>query len=100
MQERGLSVDHTTMYRWVQHYAAELDRRCRPHLKMTADSWRVEETYIKIKGVWTYLYRAVDSAGNTLDFWLSATRDTEAAKRFFTKALTATYTVTPRVSKR
>jgi transposase, IS6 family len=74
-----------------------LERRCRPHLKRTNDSWRVDETYIKIKGVWTYLYRAVDSAGNTLDFWLSAARDSEAAKRFFHKALTAAHTVTPRV---
>jgi IS6 family transposase len=97
MLERGLHVVHTTIYRWVQHYAPELDRRCRPHLKTTADSWRVDETYIKIKGVWTYLYRAVDSTGNTLDFWLSETRDTEAAKRFFHKALTAAHTVTPRV---
>jgi transposase, IS6 family len=97
MLERGLHVDHTTIYRWVHHYAPELDRRCRPHLKTTADSWRVDETYVKIKGVWTYLYRAVDSAGNTLDFWLSETRDSEAAKRFFHKALTAAHTVTPRV---
>jgi transposase, IS6 family len=97
MLERGLHVDHTTIYRWVHHYAPELDRRCRPHLKTAADSWRVDETYVKIIGVWTYLYRAVDSAGNTLDFWLSATRDTEAAKRFFHIALTAAHTVTPRV---
>ena len=97
MLERGLHVDHTTISRWVQHYAPELDRRCRPHWKTAADSWRVDETYVKIKGVWTYLYRAVDSAGNTLDFWLSETRDTEAAKRFFHKALTAAHTVTPRV---
>ena len=97
MLERGLHLDHTTIYRWVQHYAPELDRRCRPHLKTTADSRRVDETYVKIKGVWTYLYRAVDSAGNTLDFWLSETRDSEAAKRFFHKALTAAHTVTPRV---
>ncbi len=97
MLERGLHVDHTTIYRWVQRYAPELDRLCRPHLKRTADSWRVDERYIKIKGVWTYLYRAVDASGNTLDFWLSETRDSDAAKRFFRKALTATHTVTPRV---
>jgi transposase, IS6 family len=97
MLERGLHVDHTTIYRWVQCYAPELDRRCRPHLKMTTDSWRVDETYIKIKGTWMYLYRAVDSAGNTLEFLLSATRDAQAAKRFFSKALNASHTVTPRV---
>ena len=73
MLERGLQVDHTTIYRWVQHYAQELERRCRPHVKPTTDSWRVDETYIKIKGSWMYLYRAVDTRGNTLDFWLSPT---------------------------
>ncbi len=90
MRERGLSVDHTTIYRWVQRYAPELEKRCRPYLKATNDSWRVDETYIKIKGTWTYLYRAVDSEGNTLEFLLSPTRDAEAAKRFFVKALHAT----------
>jgi transposase-like protein len=90
MLERGLHVDHTTIYRWVQHYAPELDRRCRPHLKPTTDSWRVDETYIKVKKVWVYLYRAVDSEGNTLEFLLSVTRDAEAAKRFFCKALHVT----------
>src|SRR5216117_641548 len=90
MAERGLSVDHTTIYRWVQRYAPELDKRCRPHLKAYNDSWRVDETYIKIKKVCMYLYRAVDSEGNTLEFLLSATRDAEAAKRFFLKALHAT----------
>jgi transposase-like protein len=97
MAERGLQVDHTTIYRWVQHYAPELDRRCRPHLKTTTDSWRVDEAYVKVKSAWMYLYRAVDSAGNTLEFRLSPTRDTEAAKRFFHKTLEASHTVTPRV---
>src|SRR5207302_1659078 len=95
MRERGLHVDHTTIYRWVQHYAPELEKRCRPHLKGTTDSWRVDETYVKIKGVWMYLYRAVDSHGNTLEFLLSATRDAQAVKRFFAKALGASHTVTP-----
>ena len=97
MLERELHVDHTTIFRWVQCYAPELEKRCRPHLKTTTDSWRVDETYIKIKGVWTYLYRAVDSQGNTLEFLLSPTRDAEAAKRFFSKALVASHTVEPRV---
>jgi IS6 family transposase len=70
--------------------APELEKRCRPHLKATHDSWRVDETYIKIKGTWTYLYRAVDSEGNTLSVLLSPTRDAEAAKRFFVKALHST----------
>jgi IS6 family transposase len=90
MRERGLRVDHTTIYRLVQRYAPELDQRCRPHLKTCNDSWRVDETYIKVKKVWMYLYRAVDSKGNTLEFLLSPTRDAEAAKRFFVKALHST----------
>src|SRR6266852_1323400 len=90
MAERGLSIDHTTIYRWVQCYAPELEKRCRPHLKACNDSWKVDETYIKIKKTWTYLYRAVDSEGNTLEFLLSPTRDAEAAKHFFVKALHST----------
>jgi transposase, IS6 family len=97
MVERGITVDHTTIYRWVQRYAPELEKRCRPHLKTTTDSWRVDETYVKIKGVWMYLYRAVDSQGSTLDFHLSPTRDAQAAKRFFSKVLGASHTMTPRV---
>jgi len=97
MRERGLHVDHTTIYRWVQHYAPELEQRCRPHLKATTDSWRVDETYVKIKGTWMYLYRAVDSEGNTLEFLLSPTRDAAAAKQFFRKTLGATHTTSPRV---
>jgi IS6 family transposase len=97
MQERGVEVDHSTINRWVLKYAPELDKRIRPHLKSTNDSWRVDETYIKIKSVWKYLYRAVDSAGNTLDFMLSAKRDGKAATRFFRKVLKAQHTQTPRV---
>src|SRR5712691_3007118 len=97
MLERGLRVDHTTIYRWVQHYAPELEKRCRSHLKATNDSWRVDETYIKVKKVWMYLYRAVDSQGNTLEFLLSPRRDGEAAKRFFAKTLAASHTSMPRV---
>src|SRR5258708_33361931 len=81
MRERGLHVDHTTIYRWVQQYAPELERRCRPHLKPTTDSWRVDETYIKVKKEWKYLYRAVDSQGKTLEFFFSSTRDAKAAKK-------------------
>jgi transposase, IS6 family len=81
----------------VQRYAPELDRRCRAHLKTTTDSWRVDETYVKVKGVWMYLYRAVDSDGTSLEFLLSATRDAEAAKGFFSKALGAAHITTPRV---
>lgn len=97
MQERGVEVDHSTLNRWVLKYAPELDKRIRPHLQLTNDSWRVDETYIKVKGVWKYLYRAVDSEGNTLDFMLSAKRDAKAAERFFRKTLDAAHTQTPRV---
>jgi transposase, IS6 family len=96
-RERGLSVDHTTVFRWVQRYAPELDKRCRPHLRATNDSYRVDETYIKIKKHWYYLYRAVDSTGATLDFMLSTTRDADAAERFFRQVLQASHTRTPRV---
>jgi transposase-like protein len=65
MLERGLHVDHTTIYRWVQRYAPELEKRCRSHLKACNDSWKVDETYIKVRKVWMYLYQAIDSEGNT-----------------------------------
>ena len=97
MNERGLSIDHTTIYRWVQAYAPELERRIRPHLSLTNDSYRVDETYIKVKGAWKYLYRAVDSTGQTIDFMLSAKRDARAAKRFFRKMLKAAKHQSPRV---
>src|SRR4030095_14487719 len=96
-RERGLSVDHTTVFRWVQRYAPELDQRCRPSLRATNDSYRVDETYIKIKKQWRYLYRAVDSTGATLDFMLSSTRDADAAEHFFRRVLRASHTLTPRV---
>jgi transposase-like protein len=97
MNERGLAVDHTTIYRWVQAYAPELEKRIRPHLSLTNDSYRVDETYVKVKGAWKYLYRALDSAGQTINFMLSAKRDTKAAKRFFRKMLKAPKHQSPRV---
>jgi transposase, IS6 family len=97
LRERGVNVDHTTVFRWVQRYAPELDKRCRPSLRATNDSYRVDETYIKIQKQWHYLYRAVDSQGQTLDFMLSTTRDAEAAERFFRKVLGAAHTTLPRV---
>lgn len=87
MVERGLSIDHSTIYRWVMAYSTELFQRCRKHLRPTTDSWRVDETYIKVKGKWKYLYRAIDNQGNTIDFLLTANRDASAAKRFLIKAL-------------
>jgi len=82
MAERGVEVDHSTINRWVLKFAPELDKRLRSHLSLTNDSWRVDETYIQVKGEWKYLYRAVDSAGNTLDFMLSAKR---RSRSFWTK---------------
>jgi IS6 family transposase len=96
LQDRAVAVDHTTIFRWIQAYAAELEKRIRPHLRMSNGSWQVDETYVKVKGRWMYLYRAVGSRGQTIDFLLSAKRDTEAAKRFFRKALTQPHTVNPR----
>jgi IS6 family transposase len=94
--DRGVEVDHTTIFRWIQAYAAELGKRVRPHLRMSNGSWRVDETYIRIRGRWMYLYRAVDSRGQTIDFLLSAKRDADAAKRFVRKALAQPHTMNPR----
>jgi transposase-like protein len=87
MAERGLAMAHTTIMRWVQHYTPEFEKRWHRHALAVGRSWRVDETYVKIKGVWHYLYRAVDRAGRTVDFRLSARRDVAAAKAFFRKAL-------------
>ena len=84
MEERGLSIAHTTIMRWVHQYGPELDKKIRRHLKQNNDSWRVDETYIKVKGQWMYLYRAVDSEGNII---YSESRDKQTAKHFFKKAL-------------
>ena len=97
VNERGLDIHHSTVFRWVQEYSPEIDKRFRPHLRLTNDSWRVDETYILVKGKQKYLYRAVDSVGNTLDFLLTAKRDTKAAKRFLRKTLKAVHTSTPGV---
>ncbi|EJR91057.1 IS6 family transposase [Bacillus cereus] len=96
MEELGLSLAHITIMRWVHQYGPELDKRIRRHLKQTNDSWRVDETYIKVKGQWMYLYRAVDSEGNTIDFYLSRTRNHKASKRFFKKALGSFHASKPR----
>ena len=82
MAERGLSVDHSTINPWVLQYGPELDKRCRPRSRLTNDSWRVNETYVTVKGEYKYLYRAMDSDSQPLDFMLSAKRDAKAAKRF------------------
>jgi len=107
MPERGLNINHTTIYRWVLEYYPELNRGLRKYLKPTAgrnarpsipgDSWSVDETYIKLNGKWMYLYRAVDQYGNTIDFWLSRKRDRKAAKKFLRKALRSPHNTNPRV---
>jgi len=97
LEERGLKADHTTVWRWVQRYSPELEQRLRRHLKPTNKSWRVDETYVRVKGCWCYLYRAIDSAGATIDFLLSALRDAGAAKQLFRKALSSPSHPQPRV---
>jgi transposase, IS6 family len=97
LREQGWSVDHTSIFRWVQRYGPELAKRCRAFLKPTNRSYRVDETYIKVKGKDRYLYRAVDSTGQTIDFLLTAKRDKASAKRFFQKALRGSVNVMPRV---
>jgi transposase-like protein len=89
MNERGLAVDHSTIWRWVQRYAPEINKRIRPYLKLAGASYRVDETYIKVGKACKYLYRAVDKQGNTIEFMLSAKRDVLAAKRFFKKIMRA-----------
>jgi transposase-like protein len=96
LADRGVEIAHTTLFHWVQTYALEIEKRIRPHLRSSNGSWRVDETYVRVKGRWTYLYRAVDSHGQTIDSLLSAKRDAEAAKRFFRKALRQPHTANPR----
>ena len=99
MAERGLNVDHSTVGRWVLRYAPELSKRVRRELRTPNRSWRVDETYVRVAGRWTYLYRAVDSAGETIDFMLSPKRDALAAKHFLQLALWRAGQVQPRVIK-
>jgi len=97
IKERGLAIDASCIWRWVQAYGPELEKSCRPHLKPTAKSYRVDETCIRIRGEYRYLFRAVDREGQTTDFLLTARRDTRAAKRFFHKALSDPGNPQPRV---
>ncbi len=96
MTERGLTITHTTVMRWVHQYSPIINEKVRKHLKQTNDSWRMDETYIKIKGKDCYLYRAVDSFGKTIDFFVSENRDKNTAKEFFRKALGASHNQQPR----
>ncbi len=87
MAERGVDVDHATLNRWVVRYAPQIADQAQKRKRPTSGSWRVDETYIKVKGKWTYLYRAVDRDGQTLEFMLSERRNLGAARRFFQKAI-------------
>jgi putative transposase len=88
MLERNILVDHSTINRWVIQYAPLLENKFRKNYKRSVgSSWRMDETYIKIKGEWHYLYRAVDKEGDTVDFMLSKKRDEAAARNFFEKAI-------------
>ena len=87
MGERGVSVDHSSINRWAIRFLPLVEKMVRKHKRPLGGSWRMDETYIKVKGVWTYLYRAVDKQGKTVDFLLATKRDTAAAKRFFDKAM-------------
>jgi putative transposase len=87
MSERGVSVDHSTLNRWVLKYAPEVEKQFRRQQRPVGRSWRLDETYIRIKGKWAYLYRAVDKAGHTIDFLLTPRRDRAAAEAFLHKAI-------------
>ncbi len=87
MTERGIVLAHTTILRWVQRYVPDFEKRWNHYARPVGGSWRVDETYLKIKGRWVYLYRAVDKADRTVDFLLSKRRDIAAAKRFFSRAV-------------
>ena len=97
MAERNLAVDHSTIARWVLRYAPELNKRMRRELRAPNRSWRVDETYIRVAGRWTYLYRAIDSTGETIDFMLSPKRDAMSAKHLLRLALARAGQIRPRV---
>ena len=87
MEERGVEVDHSTINRWAIKYSPQLEEVFHRRKRAVGVSWRMDETYIKVKGQWRYLYRAVDTMGQTIDFLLTKERDEQAAKRFLTKAI-------------
>ena len=87
MAERGVEVDHATINRWVSKYSPQLEEAFHRRKRPVWVSWRLDETYIKVKGAWNYLYRAVDKYGKTIDFLLTEQRDEQAAKKFLIKAI-------------
>ena len=100
MSERGVAVDPSTIFRWVQRYAPEIEKRIRPYRGPRSGSWRVDETYVRVGGKWTYLFRAVDKHGQLIAFMLSDRRNTSAAYRFLRKALKAMSDYPPSSSRR
>jgi transposase, IS6 family len=97
MAERGLTIDHSAIARWVLRYAPVLNQRIRSEMRNPNRSWRVDETFIRVAGKWTYLYRAIDSAGNTIDFLLSPYRDAIAARSFLQLAIAQAGRIHPRI---
>src|ERR1035437_3987287 len=97
MIERGIQVDYSTIMRWVHQCSFEIGKKIRRDLRSPNDSWRVDEIYIRVEGKWKYLYQAVDSNGDTIDFMLSSKRDRKVTKRFFKKALSSNHNQIPRV---
>jgi transposase-like protein len=95
MQERGVNVDPSTLFRWVQRYAPEIEKKVRRYQGSRSGSWRVDETYVRVGGKWMYLFRAVDKHGQLIAFMLSDRRDTNAAYRFLRKAIKAMSTYPP-----
>src|SRR3712207_1018048 len=96
LADRGIEVDHVSLYRWVQRFAPELEERVRRHLRPCRGPWHVDETFVRVGGRWRYLYRAVDGTGQTIDLLLGAKRDKKAARRFFRRALARENTRNPR----
>ncbi len=90
LAERGIEVDHVTVYRWVQRFAPEFAEAARTRQHLIGDRWHVDETYLKVGGTWRYLFRAIDQFGQVIDVYLSPRRDAEAARRFFSRAIGGT----------
>src|SRR5215216_5724380 len=90
LAERGIQVDHVTIYRWVQRFTPLLTEAARPCRHAVGDRWQVDETYVKVAGQWRYVYRAIDQFGQVIDVFVSARRDAKAARRFFEQAIGTT----------
>jgi IS6 family transposase len=90
LAERGVQVDHVTVYRWVQRFTPLLAEAARPYRHAIGDRWRVDETYVRVAGRWRYVYRTVDQSGQVIDVFVSARRDAKAAHRFFERAIGTT----------